>query len=208
MLLNARLWQYGFALAMPAALMLIDAIIGWLPVEIARHGGHARPMRIAGVCVLVILTICVSANRYHGSAVPVGDNTDRFLAVDRGDEVVRAIQLIDALTPKNSTLAVMPQGLMLNYLTRRTDPIDCVNLMPPEVLSTGEDRVVEQLNSHPPDVIVLSEKDIDAGCFVLTDGQYHYGSKIVAWVTRHYDRIVPSDANSELRLSLWRKNRS
>jgi hypothetical protein len=96
---------------------------------------------------------------------------------------------------------------MLNYLTRRVDPIACVNLMPPEVLSTGEDRVVEELNANPPEIVVLSEKDVRDGAFVLTEGDYHYGQKIVAWVLNHYRPVTPADPKSELKLSIWLRSK-
>jgi hypothetical protein len=205
MLLNARVWQYGFALAMPAAVMLIDAVIGWMPVEMTRLGGDGRRARLASLAVVVIATVCVFANQYHSGGVLVGKNGDQFLAISRGNEVNDAIARIEMLVPRDGTLAVMPQGLMLNYLTRRPNPIACVNLMPPEVLTMGEDHVVEQLNSHPPDLVVLSETDLADGSFVLTDGQCHYGAKIVAWIVSHYQRIVPPDESSDLKLSYWKR---
>jgi hypothetical protein len=206
MLLNARIWQYGFALAMPAAVILVEAIVGWIPVAIASGGGSGKLARRAGVVTLISATICIASNQYRGRQISVGSGADQFLPCGRGEEVNRAARTIQYLIPHRGTLAVMPQGLMLNYLTRREDSLACVNLMPPEVLSVGEDQVVENLNARPPDVIVLSEKDVESGAFILSEGDYHYGGKIIAWVLNHYHRVIPPDQNSELKLSYWTRS--
>jgi hypothetical protein len=205
MLLNARIWQYGFALAVPAAMVLIDALLGWIPAEITARGGDGSRARLASVLFLSALVFCIMANQLHQNGQPVGSNADQFVPGGRGDEVVDAVARVNQLLPPAGTLAVMPQGLMLNYLSRRVDPISAVNLMPPEVLSVGEDAVVAELNSHPPDLIVLSEKDIRDRAFVLTEGNYLYGGKIVDWVLAHYVCILPPSPSSELKLSYWRK---
>jgi Dolichyl-phosphate-mannose-protein mannosyltransferase len=205
MLLNARIWQYGFALALPAALVLIDAILGWIPREISLRGGNGPFMRWAAAAMLVCITLCVYANQHRVDGTIVGSAGDQFISYRRGDEVNQAAKTIEYLIPKSGTLAVMPQGLMLNYLTRRADSISTVNLMPPEVLSVGEENVVAELNAHPPDLIVLSEKDIQDESFVLTEGEYHYGHKILAWVLSHYHQTNPSNSNSELKLSFWKR---
>ncbi len=205
MLFNARPWQYGFALAMPAALALTEAIAGWLPSCTRRRGFEARWMRCAGLALVATITICLYFNQTSAArfTVAVGAPADRFLAGQRGAEVERARRAINQLVSPTGTLAVMPQGLMLNFLTRRANPIAVVNIMPPEVMSVGEDQIISALNAHPPDAIVLSEKDIDNGSFVLADGNYHYGAKILGWVMQHYRCAVPAYQGSELQLSTW-----
>jgi hypothetical protein len=206
MLFNARPWQYGFSLAFPAAIVLVEAVVGWLPTW---AGSHSSQMRRAGVVLVAVVALCLHANQISGSVsrIKVGAGSDQFMAGANGEEVNRVCGIINAVLPRDGTLAVMPQGLMLNFLTRRADSIPTVNMMPPEVMSTGEDRIIEQLNAHPPDVIVLSETDLRDGAFILRDGDYHYAQKIVAWVMRHY-QLVSRDAGQQLKLTIWRPKKS
>ncbi len=182
MALNARIAQYGFVLAMPAAMILIDALLITLPAWIARHNGCPRTARATAVLlisatVIVHLWVC---HLFTSQAIyPVGQGSDQFLSSARGVEVEFARRAITSQLPLGNTLAVMPQGLMLNYLTRCPNPMRVVNLMPPELLSIGEDQTLADLQSHPPDLIILSQKDLSASGFILTEGHYEYGQTIL-----------------------------
>ena len=45
MLLNTRVYHYGFALAMPATLLIVVALLDWIPAFIANCGGYAWAFR-------------------------------------------------------------------------------------------------------------------------------------------------------------------
>ena len=196
MLLNARVAQYGFALAMPAGVVLADAILVTIPAWIAaRDGDRNRAIIAAGSLVIAVvavhlyMTCCLVA----AETFSAGSGPDEFYADARGTEVNAILKKLDEIDPHGKTLAVFPQGLMLNYLSRRVDPIAVVNLMPPEVLSTGESAVVAMLENSPPDAIVVSGKDVDQDAFVLADGHYLYARPVLAWVVKHYDRRTDAD---------------
>jgi hypothetical protein len=205
MMFNARPWQYGFALAMPAAMVLIEAIVGWLPAWMTRRGYDGVRVRWAGTALVAVLTLCLFINQRSPSEqnIRVGIGSDAFMADHRGAEVNWACNNIRELIRPTDTLAVMPQGLMLNFLTRHPDSIAAVNIMPPEVISGPEDRIVEELNTHPPALIVISERDVANHAFILPEGNYHYGQKVYSWVMTHYRCQIPAVTDSELRLSIW-----
>ena len=206
MLLHARIAQYGFALAMPAGVVLADwSAVGLLQWINARGGDLRRSALAAAVLVAAAVAIHVYMTGVLASTetVPVGTGPNQFFADQRGVEVNAAIKQLAEIDPRGRTLAVFPQGLMLNYLTRRPDPISVVNLMPPEVISTGELNVIGMLNASPPDAIVISEKDVDDGGFLLTEGRYIYAKPVYAWVTQHYRRRSAADPRSNLKLSIW-----
>jgi len=211
--LNARIAQYGFALAMPAAMLLVDAAVGWGPAWVASRGGSAA---IARACALLPIAVVVVVHLYAchlfiaDKTVVVGEGADRFLAgPPRGVEVEAARRAIQSGAVPADTLAVMPQGLMLNYLTRRPNPLPVPNLMPPELLTTGEDRVLAALAAHPPELIVLSLKDVGQRGFILTEGRYEYGERTLAWVKANYDIVgdltPPGGAPAELRLRFLKR---
>ena len=55
MLLNVRLVQYGFVLAMPATLVLIVAALDWLPSVVQRTGGSAAAFAAAMLALIAAL---------------------------------------------------------------------------------------------------------------------------------------------------------
>jgi hypothetical protein len=206
MFLNARIAQYGFALAMPAGVVLTDAAIVTLPQWIKSRGGDPNCARFAAGAILaavVAIHVYMTGLLASTESFPVGTGPDQFFADHRGVEVDTAIKKLSGTDPHGKTLAVFPQGLMLNYLMRRPDPIAVVNLMPPEVISTGESKVIGMLNASPPDAIVISEKDMANGGFLLTEGHYVYAEPVFAWVLQHYQRRIPADPRSNLKLSVW-----
>ncbi|MHC4984013.1 MAG: glycosyltransferase family 39 protein, partial [Planctomycetota bacterium] len=52
MILNARINQYGFVLAMPATLVLVTALLDWLPAAVGRLGGHGVVLRAAALALI------------------------------------------------------------------------------------------------------------------------------------------------------------
>ena len=139
--LNVRLIHYGFALAMPAtlcltAIILLQEIPRWIQRrgERAPRSSSARrwPCGCRNVWSLYLDHVSSAADRFI-----VGDG-GRFVPGAGAGQVQLMIQAIGQRLPPDGTLAVMPQGLMLNYLMRRTNPTPYVNFMPPEVLAVGE----------------------------------------------------------------------
>ena len=54
------------------------------------------------------------------------------------------------------TLAVLPEGVMLNYLTRRNAPTRFITWMPPEVIFYGEANMLDALRTAPPAWVLLA----------------------------------------------------
>ena len=63
---------YGFVLAMPATLLSVIAVMGWLPDWVAKRGGNGDVVRAAGLAMLVVFVFAhlqVCAARFRaGSA--------------------------------------------------------------------------------------------------------------------------------------------
>jgi hypothetical protein len=85
--------------------------------------------------------------------------------------------------PSGATLATVPEGAMINYLSRRENPTGYINLMPPEVAMFGQSRIVGSFAAHPPDFILLVQSDpSDYGYRSFAD----YGGEIDRWVQTNY----------------------
>ena len=117
--------------------------------------------------------------------VVVGRGADRFLADPRGEFIARVDEVIERQVPAEGSLLVLPEGCMINFLTRRRSPTRYFNFMPPEMLMFGEQSVLAALQLSPPDAVVLVHKDTSEYGLPLFGRDY--GAAIYAWVRAHYE---------------------
>jgi hypothetical protein len=187
---RVRLDQYGFALAMPGSLLVVTAIVCWLPRWIGRRGGDMGIARAAflGVLAGVVLALLpiIAATTLERRA-RLGSGGDAFFS-DAATAAVISVVLSELEDrPAQETLAVLPEGVMLNYLARRRNPTGHVNFMPPELLIFGEAEILAAFREDPPDWIALTHKDTrEYGVGFFGRG---YGRDLYAWVRDHYEPV-------------------
>jgi hypothetical protein len=214
MLLNVHLHHYGFYLAMPAAVLVVVLGVGTVPRLLAeRRAGAGRVVRavaLATIGLLLVQSLALSTVSYRHMTVPVGSGRDAMLAPDADVSPTGVLaagleERIVARVPTSATLAVVPQGTLLNFLTRRPNPTPYHDLMPPIFTVYGVDRVLAAYDARPPEYVALvawSGEEYGVGTF----GTPEWGADLVAWVARHYDRIedVPSSPTT-VGYSLWER---
>jgi hypothetical protein len=198
MLLDAHFHRYGFYLAMPAAVLMVLVGVGAVPARLARRvrggGWLVRPVAVATVASLLAYSAALSAWSWRHMTVPLGHwpNAMRAPAPAASPSGVLAAELLARLEPlvgAGETLAVLPDGALLNFLLARPNPTPYHQLMPPEVAAFGMERVVAAYDAHPPDWIVILAwpgDEYGAGTF----GDPGWGAELVAWVADRYDRRV------------------
>jgi len=188
--LNTRLYHYGFALAMPATLLIVAALVEWIPAFIGKRGGYAWVFRgavLAALAVAVFVHIQRSHEVYISKTYPVASGADLFQADKRGDAVNAVLGEIQIRVSPDATLAVLPEGVMINYLARRINPTPYVNFMPPELTVFGEERMLAAFQARPPDYVVLVHKDTSeyGPRFFGRD----YGQRLYQWIRENYHPI-------------------
>ena len=191
MILNARVYHYGFYLAMPATLMLVVAAVDWIPRWICRRGGCGEIF--GAVTLAVLLAVVVGHVRmmgvyFEGKTYTVAVGRDAFLADVRGVAVTEALTMIARYVGPEQTLAVLPEGVMLNYLARRVNPTPHNNLMPPGLIVFGEQDILRTFQDHPPDFIMLVHKDTTE--FGARFFGRDYGRRILEWVNAGYEPVL------------------
>jgi hypothetical protein len=214
MLLNVHFHHYGFYLAMPSALLVVVLGVGAVPRLLAERargaGGLVRAVSLASIGLLVVYSGGLSAAAYGQMTVPVGRGADALLgpapsASPTGILAATIEARIDARVPRDATLAVVPQGTLLNFLTRRPNPTPYHDLMPPIFAIYGTQRILAAYDARPPEYVVLvawSGEEYGVGTF----GSPDWGRELVDWVSRHYEQIesVPSTPTS-IGFSMWRR---
>jgi len=191
MVLNARLYHYGFVLAVPAAMVLLVALVDWVPALVRRVGGYAPAFAaaVAGVWLAAMgVHLRVNASYIARKTEVVSSGADAFLARERGPAVRLALGEIERRVGAAHTLAVFPEGVMLNYLSRRGNPTPYINFMPLELALFGEGRIVEAYRAHPPDFVVLVHKDTAELGFRFFGQDYARG--LFSWIRADYRPVL------------------
>jgi hypothetical protein len=185
MLLRARINHFGFIQAAFAGMVATAAIVSKVPRWTGR-GIWGRRVTLAGLMAMLAAgcfsVIAESARNHAAQTQPVGSGADRFYAF--GPELDETGQLVDwcsehmqSVAP-GATLLVLPEGVMINYLSRHRRPV-------PEY-EGGEDEYVKEMGRSPPDyVIVIWGDQRERGISRFGDpGQE--GEKIMKWLRENY----------------------
>jgi Dolichyl-phosphate-mannose-protein mannosyltransferase len=195
--LNARVGHYGFALAMPATLLAAGAAVGLVPELIRRRGGDGVVFTLASFGALVMV-----AGAYLGRASQlmelqshgVGEGRNFFWADDRGEGVEQAYLALRQRAEPGQTLAVMPEGAMLNFLLKMRNPTPYWSFNPPYSFfapgrgeEAGQRRMLAALEAGQPDWVVLVAEDLwEFGARFF--GQ-DYGKDLYQFVSDNYNEV-------------------
>jgi hypothetical protein len=196
MILNGRIYQFGFYQAALAALVVPAVMMGELPARL----GLRRP----GRAIMIASCLCFmlpgvlemtdwSRHLLQMKTYPVGSGRDRFFAYDprieRSGEFVRTVseQLQLAASGHEQTLLVLPDGQMINYLARMRSPV-----APPFFFSSAtsagrEAGIVRDLQRHPPDWIAIISRDLREFGVQRYGERSGQGKAILDWASADYE---------------------
>ena len=194
--LAARIDHYGFALAMPATLLLVAGLVGGLP-RLLRAGQGAVAGSLAGAAVAAALVALVGQSAAHLAPkdLPVGRGADELLAASppaslRGERMAEALARLEVLLPAEATLLVMPEGASLNYWLRRRNPSRYLLFLPTEIAVFGEGAMLADLEAHPADFAVLAHRDAREFGVGPFGRDPRNGHRLRAWLDAHYERVA------------------
>ena len=102
--------------------------------------------------------------------------------------VAHLVDWVEANLPPQVSLLVLPEGVMVNYLTRRVNPTRHLNFAPPEIMIFGEERILEDLRAQPPDYVVLVHRETPEYGLPLfgTD----YAPRLLEWAREDYELVA------------------
>ncbi|MGA2177014.1 MAG: hypothetical protein ABSH38_18725 [Verrucomicrobiota bacterium] len=195
--LYARIWHYGFALAMPAFLTAIFLLLRVVPEFLGRFA--VPPNWWRGLACILLLTgftnlILVSKGVYQQKTVSVGEGADKLWTFrpefrPTGALMGQALSWMQANTPAGSTMAVLPAGVMLNYMLRRANPTPYLRWNPPELAVFGQANMTRALQQARPDYILLlgvDTREFGVNFFGDTDS---FGRELLQWINRAYQPV-------------------
>jgi hypothetical protein len=193
MILNARISHYGFYLAMPATLVLVVVLVWLVPGWLRNGGGRGVIFRTVTALLLaegIAVYFGISQRFYRSKTLKIGSSGDAMFAADpagdwRGQAVVDVLRSLES-TPRGATVAVLPEGVMINYLSRRANPTPYITLMVPELLTFGEPVIQRAFESTPPDYILLVHKDTSEYGVPYFGSDPRNGQTLMNWINRRY----------------------
>ena len=193
MLLNGRIYQYGFFQAAPAAMVVCAIMVGEAS-DISYLKVHARRYSLTFLVLLFtsgsLAIISQSERLLIQKTAPVAQGSDLFYsypaAVQGMGEIVRSFSDTLSKQPKDETLAVLPEGIMINYLSRRVSPVrDILFYGNPTI----EANMLKGFKDRAPDWVVLISRDLSEYGVKRYGAKGESGEAIMAWVSSNYHSV-------------------
>jgi len=208
MALSPRIYHYGFVQAAMAGVVGVAILMSSLP-QLLSVDGLARKWYQALLTLLVASVIGVAAFNsmqfYAYHTFSIGEGANQFYAFDEnvaptGLLVEQARQYLDKDAKENNvhSLLVMPEGVMLNYLTQLPNSIPYY-FFPPFVLAHGRvNDILQRLNAAPPDRIVVISRDMrEFGVGRFGDSPGH-GQLLIEFINQNYQGVYSYGYNDPL----------
>ena len=203
--------QYGFALAMPGTVILISVLVDRIPAFLNIKGRAGEIFRFFSLSIIIIfagLHVFVSGFWLNKSTVQITTENATFYTDIRGYPIREAIEEIKKHSSVDDTLAVLPEGVMLNFLTQRKNPTPYINFMPPEFILFGESNMLNAFHATPPDYIVLTNKPLEE--YGFQEAGIDIGVELYQWIENNYALVkkIAPEYESNLpftRIHLFRR---
>jgi hypothetical protein len=216
--LFCRIWHYGFALAMPAFVAAIYLLHWLLPLLLERYRVHRGLFRTGiGLTLGVgfVFLFGQSELRYRQKNLPVGFGGDQILAFDAkiiptGAAMETALDWLSTNAAPNATLAVLPEGIMLNYLSRRTNPTRYCVWNPAEEEAFGQDNMTAAFTNGSPDIVMLVERDASEYGVKPFGQEPRFGLDLMRWLENNYEPVAlighePLQRDGQFGIKILRK---
>lgn len=191
MILNAKFWHYGFTLAVPGAVVMVALLTDTIPRLLDGKGGRGGLFRAVALVALALTAAAylqVSWRMARETRFAVGEGRDRFVADKRGPLVGQAAAWIKANSRPGETVLVLPEGAMINYLSRRPGSNPVLTLLPIDEVVFGEGRILSAIKGSPPTFVALVDRTtVEYGPVWLgTD----YGRETMRWIEENYRPVA------------------
>ncbi|MGP0566085.1 MULTISPECIES: glycosyltransferase family 39 protein [unclassified Nitrospina] len=196
---NLRLTDLGFALAMPATLVILFFALHSLPRMAERISGDSAIIRSVSITAVLYFIAVIGMNSlfaYQNKTYPVGEGVDRIFdfqplvqypdgrIFSRGLIVNETLELLKKELGEETDLLTLPDAMIFNYLLRKPFPTRDTLFSPLTMRTQDGNKVLARLQSAQPSHILLVHADYQ------WFGQRHFGTdyarSVMEWIQRDY----------------------
>jgi hypothetical protein len=136
---------------------------------------------------------------YRAIDTPVGTGSDMFLTYNpkyysQGTVTQNVVKELRE-TARGQTLLVLPEGLMLNYLTRMPSPLPHFFYYSVVTADGREAQIVNALASRPPDWVILWARDLSEYGIANWGQRSGSGKELLEWVSDNYESVGRVDGS-------------
>jgi hypothetical protein len=150
----APVW-YGFVLIVPLYALIAYVLFAYLP----QRGVSGSIWWIPLIAIVCGRDLAQQRERYAVKSHPIV--SPRGTLYDANPDRARILNEF-IRTVREGTLAVMPEGITLNYLTGRPTTLPFHTFTPVETAEPSvEDAIIEELRARPPDRVAIVRRDVD-----------------------------------------------
>ena len=112
-------------------------------------------------------------------------------------------------TSKDDTIVAFPEGVSLDFFADRNTPLKYYTFLPPDIETTGEDKIVGDLTSTKIDYIAIVSRDTTE--YGYPSFGIDYAKKIRAWIDDNYTLVkqfgpMPYTSN-EFGIAIFKRKR-
>jgi len=200
-MLRVRIVAYGFALAMPATLIVVAGLVYHVPRFAAKNPQSTtfiRALSIILVGMFLVMEIGLVSQTYLVRNYLIATDKERIITFDpglniegtvpgvniEGPVINAALKKINETIKPNESFLVIPEGILLNYLTRRESPSPYTSFLLGDLVMHHEEKMVERLSRRLPDYVILVDRSVIEWGFEKFG--VDTGTKISAWVIKNY----------------------
>ena len=195
-ILAPRIYHYGFYLTMLAGVWLTAFLVAEWPRLTLPRSPWRRLLGVQLAAIIALIAACLLQDSWRYYSVrteSLGIGNDRMRGFKPAfspahSAIESARRYLEQTTPADATLLVIPEGIMLNYWTRRKHPLRIGELLPPTLQLNGR-PVLQDLQKSPPDYIVLISR-------VAADEYQPFGSNgdvdrdALRWIQAEYRAVA------------------
>jgi hypothetical protein len=152
--------------------------------------------RAATLAVLVLLGVRYVHHTWTYLArkvFPIGAGADRIVSFardGRAQPITDALAWIDGHMAPDATFTVVPEGIMLNFLTRRRSTLPNTTFMTIDFQAWPEAQAAADFAADPPDYVVLVHRDTREFGVGLFGRDPRYGRQIMDVIAPRYREVA------------------
>jgi len=194
MILNGRIYQFGFFMMPLAVLWLIHLVVveASRPLAGARRANLLLPMVFSALVLAGVSALAqISLGNYARKNFEIGKGRDHFYTfapgVLKNGAVLQVLEeAFQETTPNARSLVVFPEGIAVNYNLRVPTTLTELEFHPVALAYAGPEHVLAELSANPPETIILHNRNFAEFGKPYFGADEASGRNLIFWIDDHY----------------------